>query len=326
MSSKRISVIVPVYNVEEYVSTCIESLLSQTYENIEIILINDGSQDRSGEICESYAARHSTVRVIHQENSGVSAARNRGISEASGEYIGFVDADDYVSSDMYEYLMALSDKYQADVAQCKYIRTAVNDSAPVQRATFTESITVLNRKEALFELLCSQRVRNGMWSKLYKKSLFDGLSLDTRLSSGEDGLFNYHVISRAKRVVLGNAPCYFYYQREGSCTTGELSENSFRALEIIEKTAEKETDPQLQKCWKFQMALIAINYLRRAIVAADYRHFEALRRYVVDARFALLRPKKYYELHDRHIHVHILLLWIMPSLYKKIILRNSSKI
>ena len=115
-----ISIIVPVYNVEQYLDDCLISIINQTYKNIEIILIDDGSTDKSGKICDEYAKKDSRIIVIHKENGGVSSARNAGLRIAKGAYIGFVDPDDWIAEDMYEVLYSNAKKYDADVSVCKY--------------------------------------------------------------------------------------------------------------------------------------------------------------------------------------------------------------
>jgi len=118
--SYKISIIVPIYNSEKYLRKCINSLLCQSYSNLEIILVNDGSKDKSGEICEEYALLDSRIKVIHTENCGQASARNTGLTVAKGEYIGFVDSDDWVDNDMYETLINMIGKYDADIAECGF--------------------------------------------------------------------------------------------------------------------------------------------------------------------------------------------------------------
>jgi len=125
MSSPKISIIVPVYNVENYLCKCVDSILEQTYKEIELILIDDGSTDSSGVICDKYKNKDTRVFVIHKKNEGVSSARNCGLKVAVGDYVGFVDSDDYVLNDMYEYLLNLSIMYNADITSCSF--SVIND-------------------------------------------------------------------------------------------------------------------------------------------------------------------------------------------------------
>lgn len=319
----KISIVVPVYNVENYVSNCITSLLKQTYKNIEIILIDDGSLDNSGKICDEYAKKDERVRVIHQENSGVSVARNRGIEISTGDYIGFVDSDDYVSEEMYEHLLFVCLKYNVDIAQCDRVYTDKLYTEREKTENTFEKIKIIDREKALHELLCSQSVRSSLWSKLYKKRLFDHVRLDHQLISGEDGIANYQLISQTKKIAVSDKACYYYYQRPGSCTTGSLNERIYNSIGIIQNYADSEKNKKLKKSWKFNIALKAINYLRRAIVQNKLENFKELRMYVTAAKCTLLQPYKFRVKKDKFIQLHVLLIWLAPWLYKKLILLNN---
>ena len=316
---QKISVIVPVYNVEAYIGNCIQSLLEQTHQNIEIILIDDGSEDKSGIICEEYMARDARVVAIHQENMGVSVARNKGIDMATGEYIGFVDADDYVASDMYEYLLALCEKFQVKIAQCDrlYTHKTYNEKEIIKNKK--EQLRIVDCETALHELLCSKDVRSSLWSKLYKKELFDNIRLDAQLVAGEDVIANYQVFKKTEKIVLSNKKCYFYYQRKGSCTGGKLNDKIYKSIIQTKKYSEREENARLKKSWTFNIAVKSINYLRRAIIENKLDHFEELRRYVMDAYIVLLQPLKYRVKKDKFIHLHMLLIGVAPKLYRKVI-------
>ena len=319
----KISIIVPVYNVENYVSDCITSLLKQTYENTEIILVDDGSLDNSGKICDEYAKKDARIKVIHQKNAGVSAARNRGIEAATGDYIGFVDSDDYVSEEMYEYLLSVCLNNNVDIAQCDRVYTEKLYTEREKIENTSEKVYIINRQKALHELLCSQSVRSSLWSKLYKKKLFDGVRLDPRLVAGEDGIANYQLISKTDKIAVSEKTCYYYYRRSGSCTTGSINEKIYKSIEIYRDYAESEKNKKLKKSWKFNIALKAINYLRRAIVQNKFEHFNELRMCVTAAKSTLLHPYKYRVKKDKFIQFHILFIWLAPRLYKKLILLNN---
>lgn len=316
----KISIIVPVYNVENYVSNCITSLLKQTYENIEIILVDDGSLDNSGKICDEYAKKDERIKVIHQKNAGVSAARNRGIEVATGDYIGFVDSDDYVSEEMYEHLLSVCLNNNVDIAQCDRVYTEKLYTEREKIENTSEKVYIINRQKALHELLCSRSVRSSLWSKLYKKELFDGVRLDPRLVSGEDGIANYQLISKTDKIAVSEKAYYYYYRRPGSCTTGPINEKIYKSIEIFQDYANSEKNKKLKKSWKFNIALKAINYLRRAVVQDKLNNFDELRNYVVDAKSTLLQPYKYKVKNIRFIQLHILLIWFVPRLYKKLVL------
>ena len=167
-----ISIIVPVYNVKNYLEKCLQSICGQTYKNLEIILIDDGSSDGSGELCDLFAQRDGRIKVIHQANAGQSAARNRGLAVAQGEFLGFVDSDDWIEPDMYEFLYHLLKENGADISICShYIETAVKTRVKHS----SEQFSSFSREEAIRTLVEDKRIRNYMWDKLYKRQLFAGI-------------------------------------------------------------------------------------------------------------------------------------------------------
>lgn len=134
MEEKLISIIVPVYNVEKYLKECIDSVISQTYKNLEIILVDDGSTDKSGEICDEYSKKDSRIKVIHKENGGLSDARNVALDIAKGEYIGFVDSDDYVEKDMFETLYKLAEEHNTEISSISFYKTLENEIIDVRNS------------------------------------------------------------------------------------------------------------------------------------------------------------------------------------------------
>lgn len=205
-----ISVIVPIYGVEAYLHQCVDSLLTQTHKNLEIILVDDGSPDGCGAICDEYAAKDSRVRVIHKKNGGLSDARNAGIDVAQGEYIGFVDSDDWVMPDMYEYLLQGILGYQTDISYCGYVnvRTAWIDYRNEETDKVYTTETALN--ELFFD-----RLGNFAWNKLYKAELWQ----DVRFPVGknfEDIRTTYKLFERASRIAILKEPKYYYRIREDS--------------------------------------------------------------------------------------------------------------
>ena len=226
---KLISVIIPVFNAAAHIANCIESLLRQTYSNLEIILINDGSTDNSRQMCEKYASADKRILLINTENSGAYSARNKGLSHANGDYIGFADADDTLEPDMYEYLIGKAEAYNADLVQCATFIDFENESSvinsPKQDIVFSGGIDSANKN--FFSYLSFST-----WSKLYKKELIDGISYKPFII-GEDLRFNMDALSRARCAVLLSEPKYHYVQRETSiCYTPPNEEKlmSFRLM------------------------------------------------------------------------------------------------
>lgn len=217
---ETISVIVPVYNVEAFLPKCLDSVTGQTYRNLEILLIDDGSTDSSGQICDQYARKDSRIRVIHQENQGLAAARNTGLDEAAGAYVAFVDSDDWIDRDMYEFLYRLMHEHGADLAICRLRR--ILSSSVVDGST--GELLVCDGLTA-FE----QMVRGiyplgiGVFNKLYKKDLVEGL----RFPSGkliEDLYFTPHVLYRCEKCVYQDTAKYNYLQeRPGSIMNAPIS-------------------------------------------------------------------------------------------------------
>lgn len=206
-----ISVIVPVYNVEAYLERCICSIISQSYKMLEIILVDDGSTDNSGKICDAYKEKDERIKVIHKSNAGPSVARNYGLQIASGNYIGFIDSDDYIAADMYEELYKCM-KPGIDIVCCGSLSVEKHK----KRIAFkTKGVTVFNREEALFELLKGELISFSACDKLFRKELIKGTRFPkARLC--EDLPFTYQMIKGSNKVVNIGAVKYFYCYRENS--------------------------------------------------------------------------------------------------------------
>ena len=169
---KLVSIIVPVYNVEKYLSKCIDSILAQTYKNLEIILVDDGSKDNSGTICDEYSKKDKRIKIIHKPNGGISDVRNHGLKIATGDYIGFVDSDDYIAEDMFETLVSLLEKNDADISIVSFYEYYNGKLIGVRE---NENVEIMNKVEAIKELLIDRKIQSYTWNKLFKKELFDGL-------------------------------------------------------------------------------------------------------------------------------------------------------
>lgn len=204
-----ISVIIPVFNVEKYVSQCLNSVCNQTYSDLEIILVDDGSTDASGEICDKYACHDNRIRVIHQENGGAAAAKNAGLQVVSGEYLSFVDSDDFLEPNAYRYMLQVMQTQGADVVQCSY-RDVFKDHTKehVLKNMTLSQIDFL----ALFieDWTCAL-----LWDKLYRRSLFEGVSFETGHKI-DDEYFTYRGIMNAKKIVRDSQIVYNYRKRASS--------------------------------------------------------------------------------------------------------------
>ena len=223
-----ISVIIPVYKVEKFLPKCLDSILGQTYKNLEIILIDDGSTDNSGKICDEYAQKDARIHVIHQENHGLSNARNAGLKIAHGEYIAFVDSDDYIELDMYEYLWKLISKENADVAMCNTCEDeGFHSQKPIDVAY------VMGPIQKYFEFSDWM----APWNKLYKRELIGDTCFDPTTSCGEDELFNFELAKKDALVALGNQSKYHYRCNQNSnSVTVNFRPSHLNQIILIDKT------------------------------------------------------------------------------------------
>ena len=203
-----ISVIVPIYNVEPYLRKCLDSLISQTYKALQIILVNDGSPDNCGKICDEYSALDSRITVIHKANGGVSSARNTGLDAAKGAYIGWVDPDDWIEPDMFEYMLGKATDYSADIVVCG--RAEQYPSRTVIKGWAEE--TVYTHEQALEQLISDQELGSYLWDKLWKACLFDGIRFPVGRTF-EDVSVMHILFSRADKTLCLPETKYHYLQR-----------------------------------------------------------------------------------------------------------------
>ena len=215
-----ISVIVPVYNVEAYLDRCIGSIVDQTYKNLEIILVDDGSPDNCGAMCDAWAAKDSRIKVIHKENGGLSDARNAGMAAATGEYIGFVDSDDYIAPEMYRFLYERIIADGSDIAACG-VEMRYEDGSPSRPLTRAGSC-VLDREAAMEAVIRESWLKQPVWYKLYKAELIQDIPFPFG-KCHEDVFWTYQAVARAEKVSVFDTPCYFYLQRSGSIMGGGYS-------------------------------------------------------------------------------------------------------
>ena len=230
-----ISVIIPVYNSERYLADCLDHVLNQTYRDLELLCIDDGSTDQSAAILDRYAQRDSRIRVVHQPNSGVSAARNVGLDLAKGEFITFVDSDDTLEPDMYAHLLKLMTCHDADITHCGYRKVFSDGSS--RDVGGTGELLVQDSMEAAICLLRGQHFTGGLWNKLYRAELFENTRFDAGLKMNEDVLLNAALFQKAEKIVFNDLPLYHYYERIGSSCSmmavRKKKEDSVRAAEQI---------------------------------------------------------------------------------------------
>lgn len=209
-----ISVIVPVYKVEAYLDKCVQSIVEQTYRNLEIILVDDGSPDRCGELCDAWAARDGRIKVIHKENGGLSDARNAGMAVATGEYIAFVDSDDWIDLNFLYHLHRAIRDTGAGIAACD-IRTIREDEAAPAPFCGEPVRRVCTAEEAIGDITQGVGFRAVAWNKLYRSDFLTGEKYPVG-KHHEDEFFTYRILAKAERLVYVDVPLYCYLQRSGS--------------------------------------------------------------------------------------------------------------
>lgn len=265
-----ISVIVPVYKVEAYLDRCVASIVNQTYSDLEIILVDDGSPDNCGAMCDAWAAKDSRIRVIHKENGGLSDARNAGLALATGEYIAFVDSDDWVHPEYISKLYESVTQHHAELAACD-IQITYEDKAEFgQICAESECCTP---EQAIESLLRNTRFRAVAWNKLYHRSLLAGEKYPVGRYH-EDEFFTYRILHKARRLAYVDAPLYFYFQRSGSI----MSSVSIRHLDALDAYLERlrfleERYPALYLSDKITVCMACVSCYRETLgkSVADYR-------------------------------------------------------
>ena len=209
-----ISIIVPVYNVEQYLPRCLDSILAQTFTDFEVIAVDDGSPDNCGQILDEYAQKDERIKVIHKENGGVSSARNAALDVAQGEYIGFVDADDYVAPDMYKCLINSAKSGNDDITICGYYEVI---DAEIKNVAICENEHYITSREGIIGLIKDDAYRGYLCNKLYKKELFDGVRCPEMIVM-EDIYVNHILFKKAKNIHLLKQSLYYYVRRKDSVT------------------------------------------------------------------------------------------------------------
>lgn len=232
-NSDLVSIVVPIYNVEQYLKTCIDSIISQTYTNLEIVLVDDGSTDSCPKQCDQYAKIDKRIKVIHQKNAGLSAARNSGLQCSNGKYIAFIDSDDVISSEMIEKLYTAIINNSCQVSCCRYVRFT-NDKDLSRELDVVRRSYVYSGEEALFSIYCSKikNIEFTAWNKLYKRELFLNHNIQYPVSRLYEDIFTtYKLLYYSDRVAFINEELYYYRQRSGSIMNQSLTMKRLDALD-----------------------------------------------------------------------------------------------
>ena len=231
MTSPKITVIIPVYKAEKYLDRCLESIVNQTYKNLEIILVDDGSPDNCPAICDEYAQKDSRIKVIHKENGGAAMARNAGLDIAKGEYIGFVDSDDYICPDMFEKLLNSMIKNNSDIAICG--SKEIDFSGKTDNECYINfEYEVVSPRDCLKQLCDRGYIHNVIWNKLYKSKCWEGIRFPD-IHMFEDEAVLPYVYMKARSISIVQELLYYYVQTEGSIMHRNFEEKTFQTYAKI---------------------------------------------------------------------------------------------
>lgn len=261
----KISVIVPIYKVEQYLNRCIESIVNQTYRNLEIILVDDGSPDQCPKMCDDWAEKDARIVVIHKENGGLSDARNAGMKIATGEYIFFVDSDDWIHRETLEILILYQKEQNANVVECKALPV---DSEFLDKKVVKEELQLqeFNSQGAMTALLRENPLKQTVWNKLYKRELIQDIFFEVG-KYHEDEFWTYQVFDKVTKLIYVDVQLYYYFQRSDSIMGQAFSlkrldaiEGRYRRLELI-----KDKYPELVSEAKENLAFLIMYYGQKAL-------------------------------------------------------------
>lgn len=279
MNEPLISVVIPAYNIEQYIERTLDSVVGQTFSNLEIIVVNDGSQDNTANVLDRYAKMDSRIKIIHKENGGVTKARLTGVAAASGEWIGFIDGDDEIEPDMYEILIANAIKYGADISHCGY---QMEFPSRVDFYYGTGRLVEQDNMAGLKDLIEGKFVEPGLWNKLFHKTLFHSLLqdelMDLSIKINEDLLMNFYLFREAKKSVFYDVCKYHYIVRAGSAANASLNINKLLDPIRVTRTLQKET--------------VNIPQLNNALLAKLTRQLVSLATMPVKSDRALISPHR----------------------------------
>lgn len=310
LGTEKITIIVPVYNTEQYLSKSLDSIVNQTYSNLEIIVIDDGSTDNSGIICDEYSKKDSRIKVIHQQNKGLSAVRNVGINASEGEYITFVDSDDIVSSEFIKLLYTTLKKYDTDISMCGYKRI-YEHSLISENETYTDG--VFTTEQALRNIISDKGFCGFTWNKLYTSKLLknnENIRFDSNISNIEDLVFNVQIFDKVDNISYTTRILYGYYMRQNSLakTINEKTIKSLCAREIIDQIYDNRNIPDARSWHVYTIA----NILSFGNCKAVSNNFKLLKKMLFD-------NKKYFisKIHSKKEKIIFYTILINPYIFSK---------
>lgn len=308
-----ISIIVPAYNIAPWLSRCLDSILAQTYKNLEIIVIDDGSTDETSQIIDEYVKKDSRIVAIHQKNAGLVAVRNRGIEIAEGDWIGFVDGDDAIDPDMYARLLSNALKYDADISHCG-VRFCFPDGHE-ELHYGTGEVILQNNFDGVKDLLEGTLIEPGVWNKLYRASLMADSCLDETILNNEDLLRNFVLFERAKQSVFEDFCGYQYYQREGSMSKDKskalrIERHVTRARRLIVEHSTDDTYPYAMQTW--------LSSIVNAINTLTYSNEPEIKQYCQECREVLRKERSHLHYLIKRQQLAARLILLSPALHRMV--------
>lgn len=308
-----ISVIVPAYNIAPWLPRCLDSILAQTYKNLEIIVIDDGSTDSTSRIIDEYAKKDSRIVAVYQDNAGLVSVRNTGIEMARGDWVGFVDGDDAIDSDMYARLLSNALKYDADISHCG-VRFCFSDGRE-ELHYGTGQVKLQSRFDGMKDLLEGTLVEPGVWNKLYRASLMPDSCLDANVLNNEDLLRNFVLFERAKQSVFEDFCGYQYYQREGSMSKDRskalrTERHVIRARRLIVDHSSEDIYPYAMRSW--------LSSIVNAVNTLTYSHDPEIRQYCRECREVLRKERSHLHYLIKRQQLAARLILISPALHRMV--------
>ena len=314
----KISIIIPVYNVEKYIERCLESILNQAFNEYEVIIVNDGSTDNSGKICDKYSEINKNINVIHKKNGGVSSARNLGIDVAKGEYIAFIDPDDFIDSNMFKILYENLKELNGDIAICS-VNEIRNDN--IELGDNSGEVISYSKDDAIEGYFKGKYPfnQNYLWNKLFKRSLFEKVRLNEDITYQEDSEIMIQLLDLSKLVIYVGRALYNYDLRESSLSSGKISKGKItaeKAYECIYKYVCNNL-PKYKDEALFKYISLVFNFIIEII--RNYKEYE------IEYYFLIKKLKKVYykTIKSKTIpfkyKIHSTFIILSPTSYKKYI-------
>ena len=320
METALISVIVPVYNVAQYLEKSIASIQQQTYQNLEIILVDDGATDESGRLCEKIAEQDERVLVYHKENEGLSQARNDGLKQAHGDYVIFIDSDDYIHPEMIASLYQQLVKEDADVSSCGVMNVYANSESP--QTENQDDYFICDTETFLREYLIGEKIPGTICNKLIKKEIAAQLTFPKGLIY-EDAYYHFDLIKVAKKYVVNTKPYYYYFHRGDSITTKPYAEKDLAYIDIYQKFYNEVVKeyPKLKDVAFFRLAYAYFFILDKMLLDENFKEFKdfpRIYRYLKQHAFAIFKN----DIFRKGRRISALALFVNVRLYRILLLKN----